>query len=264
MTPYLATEDYGAGLETGVALLAQAFADEFHVSLTNTGASPAVAPPATPQVRPTMPPLVVLLIVVVVLLILVSALGRLLPVAGIAAAVGGGGGFGGWQTGGGGRDSRPWDSGWGRLRVAARAFLMATKSVEQFGGSSRGADGVRAAVAHGAAARRPGAGRSINTCSSATAWTRVGRAGAAVAAWTRGGIRRSSVRNEWGASADAFAINTRTSARRTAVAGAIRGQGSRCVAKTSSASSSMSWWGSWSGCAKATSAGWTTGDSSRS
>jgi uncharacterized protein len=108
MTPYLAAEDYGAGLETAVALLAQAFADEFHVSLTNTGASPAVAPPATPRVRPTMPPLVVLLIVVL-LLILVSALGRATR-SGRRYRRGGwwrGGGFGGWGggLGGGGEDS---------------------------------------------------------------------------------------------------------------------------------------------------------------
>src|SRR5437879_10120510 len=34
MTPALAEEDYSRGLEIGVGLLAQAFADEFHVTLT--------------------------------------------------------------------------------------------------------------------------------------------------------------------------------------------------------------------------------------
>jgi len=103
MTPYLATEDYGGGLETGVALLAQAFADEFHVSLTNAGAAPAAAPLAAPQVRPAIPRAVKLLIALVVLLIIVTSLSR-------AARPGrrrrggwwGGGGFGGWGGGLGG------------------------------------------------------------------------------------------------------------------------------------------------------------------
>ena len=103
MTPYLATEDYGGSLDTGVALIAQAFADEFHVSLTNAGASPAAAPLAAPQVRPAIPRAVKLLIALVVLLIIVTSLSR-------AARPGrrrrggwwGGGGFGGWGGGGGG------------------------------------------------------------------------------------------------------------------------------------------------------------------
>jgi uncharacterized protein len=104
MTPSFATEDYGGGLETGVALLAQAFADEFHVSLTNPGAPPAAAPLAVPQVRPAIPRAVKLLIALVILLIVVTALSRAAR-SGRRYRRGGwwsGGGFGGWGGGFGG------------------------------------------------------------------------------------------------------------------------------------------------------------------
>ena len=48
MGPYFAREEYGAGLATGVDLIAQAFAEQFGVALTGT-------PPATPvQSQPGM------------------------------------------------------------------------------------------------------------------------------------------------------------------------------------------------------------------
>ena len=103
MTPYFATEDYGGGLETGVALIAQAFADEFQVSLSNTGATPAAAPLAVPRVRPALPRAVKVLIALVILLIIVTTLSR---VARSGRRYRGGwwrgGGFGGWGGGGGG------------------------------------------------------------------------------------------------------------------------------------------------------------------
>ncbi len=97
MTPYLATEDYGRGLETGVTLLAQAFADEFHVSLT----PPAAAPRAVPTTPRIMPAAVVILIVAVILLIVLTA--RRAARTGHRRRPGGwwtGGGFGGWGSGG--------------------------------------------------------------------------------------------------------------------------------------------------------------------
>jgi len=102
MTPYFATEDYGRGLETGVALLAQTFAAEFHVSLTNAGAPPAAVPLAAPQARRIVPRAVVILIVMVILLIFLSTRAREAR-SGRGRRRGGwwsGGGFGGWGGGG--------------------------------------------------------------------------------------------------------------------------------------------------------------------
>ena len=101
MTPYFGTEDYGRGLETGVALLAQAFADEFHVSLTNATTPPAAAPLAAPRM-PRIKPGAVILIVAVILLILLTARARSAR-TGPRRRRGGwwsGGGFGGWGSGG--------------------------------------------------------------------------------------------------------------------------------------------------------------------
>ena len=102
MTPYFTTEDYGGGLETGVTLLAQAFADEFHVSLSTAEAPPTAAPLAAPQVRPTR--MIVVLIAGVIFLVFLSALARSAR-SGRRHRRGGwwsGGGFGGWGGGGGG------------------------------------------------------------------------------------------------------------------------------------------------------------------
>jgi uncharacterized protein len=108
MTPYFGREDYGGGLETGVGLLAQAFADEFHVQLT---APTAPAAPALPQLPLPLPVLVLLAVVILALVL------RALATAGRGGrryrggwwsggwgggGFGGGWGGGGWGGGGGG------------------------------------------------------------------------------------------------------------------------------------------------------------------
>jgi uncharacterized protein len=95
MTPALAREDYGAALETGVGLIAQAFADEFHVSLGVPVAQPA---PETPTVRI---PGLAKFIIFILLLILLNVISR----AGRGGRRRGGGwwwpgGGGGWTSGG--------------------------------------------------------------------------------------------------------------------------------------------------------------------
>src|SRR2546425_7285738 len=93
MTPYLAREDYGAGLAVGVDLIAQAFAREFGVSLTGA------APPPTEQ-SDRLPIPAGLVIAVVVLLIILTR-GRILWWIFVFSRSGGGRG-GGWGGGGGG------------------------------------------------------------------------------------------------------------------------------------------------------------------
>jgi uncharacterized protein len=100
MIPALAREDYGEALETGVGLIAQAFADEFHVSLGVPVAQPA---PEMPTVRI---PGIAKFIVFILILILFSAIRR--------AARGGrrrGGGW--WWPGGGGGWTSGGFGGWG-------------------------------------------------------------------------------------------------------------------------------------------------------
>ena len=98
MIPALAREDYGAALETGVGLIAQAFADEFHVSL----AAPGAALPSRRVIGKV--PLLVVVIVVVLILIMLSGLSQ-------AAR---GGRRGGWRWGGGGGRWTPGGvGGWG-------------------------------------------------------------------------------------------------------------------------------------------------------
>lgn len=104
MIPALGREEYGAGLETGVGLIAQAIADEFHVSL----GLPTPAPPPAPVSRRS--PFPAGLVVLVVILILLSALSRSrrgrrrFPGGWWWPGGGGGswgsGGFGGWGGGG--------------------------------------------------------------------------------------------------------------------------------------------------------------------
>src|SRR5437867_2544568 len=48
MTPYLAREDYGRGLALGVDLIAQAFAQQFGVTLSGEPAPPTESEPALP------------------------------------------------------------------------------------------------------------------------------------------------------------------------------------------------------------------------
>src|SRR6266581_7089077 len=101
MTPYLAREDYGAGLARGVDLIAQAFAQEFGVALTG-------APVATPGEQSGRAPIPLAWIVAAVILLILLSRGRilLLPLwfGGFGGGRGGwgGGGGGGWGGGGGG------------------------------------------------------------------------------------------------------------------------------------------------------------------
>jgi uncharacterized protein len=93
VTPYLAREDYGAGLSRAVDLIGQSFAQEFGVTLTGVPAPGTDREPGAPQIP------VGWIIAAVILLILFSR-GRilLLPFGGF----GGWGSSGGWGRGGGG------------------------------------------------------------------------------------------------------------------------------------------------------------------
>ena len=99
MTPYLAREDYGAGLTVGVDLIAQAFAREFGFTLTGE-------PPPPPDETDRLPIPAGLVIAVVVLLLIVTR-GRILWWIFVFGRFGGrgrgwsGGGGGGWGGGGG-------------------------------------------------------------------------------------------------------------------------------------------------------------------
>src|SRR5216110_1686331 len=98
MVPYLAREDYGAGLTLGVQLIAQAFAREF--GFTRTG-----EPQPPPEETDRLPIPAGLVIAVVVLLIIVTR-GRILWWIFVFSRFGGGGrgwsgGGGGWGGGGG-------------------------------------------------------------------------------------------------------------------------------------------------------------------
>ncbi len=86
MTPYLAREEYGAGVARGVDLIAQAFAREFGVTLTGV-------PVASPNDGAQQLPIPLGWIVVAVILLIVLSRGRilLLPLW-----------FGGWRAGGSG------------------------------------------------------------------------------------------------------------------------------------------------------------------
>src|SRR5438309_9405237 len=102
MTPYLAREEYGAGLARGVDLIAQAFAQEFGVTLTGV-------PESVPDAGGQSLPIPVGWIVLAVVLLIVLSRGRilLLPLwfggfGGGRGGWGGGGGFGGGSGGFGG------------------------------------------------------------------------------------------------------------------------------------------------------------------
>src|SRR5438105_12959496 len=97
MTPYLAREDYGGGLARGVDLIAQAFAQEFGVTLTGV--------PELPPGEGAEPlPIPLGWIVVAVVLLIVVSRGRilLLPLWFGGPRAGGWGGSGGWGGRGGG------------------------------------------------------------------------------------------------------------------------------------------------------------------
>ncbi|MGH7644692.1 MAG: TPM domain-containing protein, partial [Gemmatimonadales bacterium] len=113
MIPHLVREDYGAGLERGVGLVAQAFADEFGVTLT--GQPPA---PAERRVAFSPGPMTILAIVILVVLLMLLTprrrrrrrawwwgagpwIGGGWSGRGWGGGGGGGGGFGGFGGGGG-------------------------------------------------------------------------------------------------------------------------------------------------------------------
>lgn len=123
MIPALRREAYGEALETGVGLLAQAFAEEFHVSLGE--GVPVVAPP--PARRSTPVPFLSIVIFVLVVVIIISRVSQALGGSrgrrrwrgpwwwGGGWGGGGGwssGGFGGWG-GGGGRGGGGFSGGFG-------------------------------------------------------------------------------------------------------------------------------------------------------
>src|SRR5260370_673777 len=115
MTPFLAREEYGAGLARGVDLLAQGFAREFGVTLTG------VPPPRGDESDRL--PIPISWIVVAVIVLLIATRGRILLLPlwfggfgggrrgwGGGGSWGGGGGLGGGGFGGfwgGGAGSRP-------------------------------------------------------------------------------------------------------------------------------------------------------------
>jgi uncharacterized protein len=104
MTPYLAREEYGMGLAHGVDLIAQAFAQQFGVTLSGQ------PPPPTPDQSDRLPiPLSWLIAAAVLLIVLTRGRVLLLPFY-LGATFGGSGGWrgssggwgGGWGGGGGG------------------------------------------------------------------------------------------------------------------------------------------------------------------
>jgi uncharacterized protein len=97
MTPFLAREEYGAGLARGVDLVAQAFAQEFGVRLTG------MAPPRGDE--PNRLPIPISWIVAAVIVLLIATRGRILLLPLWLGGFGGGrrgwGGSGSWGGGGG-------------------------------------------------------------------------------------------------------------------------------------------------------------------
>jgi uncharacterized protein len=93
MTPFLAREEYGTGLARGVDLLAQAFAQEFGVTVT--GVAPTSADGSARL------PIPIGWIVVVVIVLLIATRGRILLLPLWFGGFGGGRGGGSWGGGGG-------------------------------------------------------------------------------------------------------------------------------------------------------------------
>ena len=91
MLPYLAREEYGPGLARGVDLLAQAFAQEFGVTLAGAPAPPA--PPAPAESAPGTP--AALLVVGFAIVVLMLALASRRRVLFLPLFFGGGRGWGG-------------------------------------------------------------------------------------------------------------------------------------------------------------------------
>jgi uncharacterized protein len=101
MIPYLAREEYGAGLAVGVDLVAQAFANEFGVAL---GTAPLERPPPARDVRPSGRfALFWVLLALTIILSMMSRRRRWRRGRFILWTGGGWGGWsGGWGRGGGG------------------------------------------------------------------------------------------------------------------------------------------------------------------
>src|SRR3989454_7288439 len=98
MTPYLAREEYGAGLAHGVELIAQAFAQEFGVTLD---AAPPPPRPVAPEVW--VPTGATLFWIIFTFVLIVSILQRRRGQRGrLGWWVGGGWSGGGWGGRGGG------------------------------------------------------------------------------------------------------------------------------------------------------------------
>ena len=97
MLPALGAEDYGKGLALGVDLIADAFATEFGVTLTN----PAMQPVSDDRPRVAIPSL---WLIAAVILLLIFTRGRILwwVLWGLSQSRGGGGWSGGGGRGGGG------------------------------------------------------------------------------------------------------------------------------------------------------------------
>jgi uncharacterized protein len=118
MIPSLRTEDYSGATEIAVGLLAQAFANEFHVTLSTPSPAPQAAEPQ-PQQGPALPGPIVAFVVFLVIIIILSSIARAARGGGLGALWwlsvlsgmrgsgrgrwgGGGGGWGGFGGGGGG------------------------------------------------------------------------------------------------------------------------------------------------------------------
>ena len=105
MIPALHNEDYSGAIETGAGLLAQAFADEFHVTLTTPAPAPQVA---EPQPGPSLPGPILAFVGFLILVIVLRLIAR--------AARGGGLGSLWWLSvlnGLGGSGRGRWGGGWG-------------------------------------------------------------------------------------------------------------------------------------------------------
>jgi uncharacterized protein len=93
MTPYLAREQYGAGLAHGVDLIAQAFAQQFGVTLSGQ-------PPPPPGDQSDRLPIPLSWLIVAAVLLILFSRGRILLLPFWLGSFGGGGRSGGWGGGG--------------------------------------------------------------------------------------------------------------------------------------------------------------------
>jgi uncharacterized protein len=102
MTPYLAREEYGRGLATGVDLIAQAFAAEFRVTIDSVPQGQPLAP------EPRMPRIPRVWVILFIVFLIIVSRGRILWLPFMFGGFGGmgrtrRGGWGGGGWGGGGR-----------------------------------------------------------------------------------------------------------------------------------------------------------------